>query len=123
MLPATRWEAVNKGFHFIKRSKAGIDWFMRINDDGSRDFAAYSDVQPILDQNVAMQNHNDGWSVEGNGKSEKLLRRAASVPWALIHKWRAEEGIDWFNEDDQKKINQRLNSIEFRKLRTAEFKL
>ncbi len=118
-------DTIPAGFKFLLTSSAGLHWFSRRNADGTTDFACYADVAPILDNNVAMQNHNDGWSVNGKSKSDKLLRRAASVPWALIHKWKNEEGIDYFSQDPdmQKKVKAKLNDREFFKLRTAEFRL
>lgn len=114
------------GFRHLLTTAAGCHWFVRYEHDArgniiGREFACYSDVAPILDNNVAMQNHNAGWSTD----KDKFLRRAASVPWALIHKWKFEEGIDYFSQDPemQKRVKQKLNSREFYKLRTADFKL
>lgn len=129
-LPNAVAQAIPSGFRHFMSTAAGCHWFVRYEHDQhgniiGREFAMFADVTPILDRNVAMQNHNDGWSVEGRSKSDKLLRRAASVPFALITKWNNEEGIDYFSQDPdmQKRVKAKLNSREFSKLRTAEFKL
>ncbi len=118
-------EVIPAGFRYLLTSSAGLHWFSRRNEDGTTDYACYADVTPVLDRNQAMASTNDGWSVEGQQKSDKLLRRAASVPWALIHKWKYEEGLDYFSQDPdvQKRIMRRLNSREWYKLRTAEFNI
>ena len=87
-----------------------------------RQFAMFADVQPILDHNGRQANHNNGWSVEGK---DKLLRRAASVPFALIEKWKNEEGWDYMSPDPdmQKKARQMLNDSDYQKLRTAHWRV
>jgi hypothetical protein len=123
MLQPAQPETIPAGFHFLMKSKAGISWFMRHNDDGSRDFAAYADVEPLLDRNVAMQNHNDGWSVDGRGKADKLLRRVASVPWIVRYKWKQDFGVDYNNPDHQQAVDRLLDSSDWSKLRTANFRI
>lgn len=118
-------EVIPPGFRHFMTTAAGCHWFVRYEHDAKgnitgREFAMYADVQPILDHNGNMANHNDGWSVEGK---DKLLRRAASVPFALITKWKNEEGWDYLSADPdmQKKARQKLNDPEYRKLRTAHW--
>lgn len=124
-LPNSVAQAIPSGFRHFMTTAAGCHWFVRYEHDREgniigREFAMYADVQPILDHNGRMANHNDGWSVEGK---DKLLRRAASVPFALITKWKNEEGWDYLNPDHADKAKQKLNDIDYRKLRTADWRV
>jgi hypothetical protein len=49
--------------------------------------------------------------------------RAASIPNIIVEKWKKEEGIDIFNNDDWPKIKAKLNSEEFKFLRTSPGKI
>ena len=120
--PEQKPEAIPSGFRPLIVTASGCQWFVRYNGDGTKDFAMYADVQPILDHNGRQANHNAGWSVEGK---DKLLRRAASVPFALINKWKNEEGWDYLSADPdmQKKARQKLNDIDYSKLRTAHWRV
>ncbi len=72
------------------------------------------DVAPILERNKALQGHDDGgWS------PSRDLRRAAAIPDIIILKWRRDEGIDVFNRDHWPAVKRKLNSSEYRYLRTA----
>lgn len=120
-------EVIPSGFRHFLTTAGGTHVFVRYHHDQhgniiARDFYEYADVTPILDHNGRMANHNDGWSVEGK---DKLLRRAASVPFALINKWKNEEGWDYLSADPdmQKKARQKLNDPEYRKLRTADWRV
>lgn len=72
------------------------------------------DVAPILERNKALQNADDGgWS------PTRDLRRAATIPDIIILKWRNEEGIDVFDPNHWPAVRRKLNSSEYRWLRTA----
>ncbi len=72
------------------------------------------DVAPILERNKALQNAEDGgWS------PSRELRRAATIPDIIILKWRNEEGIDAFDPDHWPAVKRKLNSSEYRWLRSA----
>lgn len=72
------------------------------------------DVEPILEQNKALQNSDDaGWS------PTRDLRRAARIPDIIILKWRIEEGIDVFDPDHWPAVKRKLNSSEYLWLRSA----
>ena len=75
-------------------------------------------VAPILERNKALQVESDGgWS------PSRELRRAAAIPDIIILKWRREEGIDVFNRDHWPAVRRKLNSSEYRYLRTAPGRL
>lgn len=107
------WEA------FGKSSIPGVKRFVRDDGNGGMEIATQQDVGEILEQNKAMANHNDGYS------PDKFLRRAASIPVTIIAKWMTEEGWDPYSSDPdcQRKLAQKLDSNEYRYLRTAEFRL
>lgn len=72
------------------------------------------DVEPVLERNKALQSADDGgWS------PTRDLRRAATIPDVIILKWRNEEGIDVFDPDHWPAVKRKLNSSEYRWLRTA----
>lgn len=111
-------ENIPAGFVYFLTSRPGVHWYMKPHEDGLHaDFWGYQDVESILDRNQAMANHNSGWSIEGR---DKLLKRASSTPVSLIYQWKEHEGVDYYDPNDQKEVNRRLNSREFHKLRTAE---
>lgn len=70
-------------------------------------------IDSVLDLNVNMQNENAGWS------PSKEWRRVGSIPMAVIHSWLVNDGIDVFDKNDWPAVRRKLNSNEFRKLRTA----
>jgi hypothetical protein len=76
------------------------------------------DVAPILERNKALQNADDqGWS------PSREMRRAAAIPDIIILKWRSEEGIDVFDRNHWPAVKRKLNSSEYRYLRTAPGRL
>lgn len=101
---------------FLLQSSAGIRHGWRENADGSVDFVSQQDVAPILEQNKAMQTHNRGYT------PTKEMARVASLPMSIVYKWLREEG--WFafdaDPDCQRKLAQKLDSSEYRYLRTSE---
>mgnify|MGYP007107502949 CR=1 FL=1 len=74
-----------------------------------------TDVQPILEANKTQFN-DEGLKRQGikNG-----WWKVASIPNALIEKWRFEEGIDCFNKNHRQAVMRKLKSPEYRYLRTS----
>lgn len=72
------------------------------------------DAEAILERNKRLA---------GEGAPTGDFWRAASIPNGLIHKWLVEEGVDVFNRDHWPAVRRKLNSSEYRWLRTAEFVL
>lgn len=84
-------------------------------DDGSWRITRTQDVEPILDHNKAKQNEHfdkrkDWWP-------------AASIPNIIIEKWKREDGIDVFNKNHVQAVKRKLNSNEYRWLRTQNFRI
>lgn len=111
---ATEWE------HII-RSSAGIDWSMRVNDEGQTQFLMSQDIEAALEYNKNCYNWNDGYS------DSRDIRRAASIPLIIIYKWQTEEGwnaLDAGSDPDvAKKLMQKLNDPDYAFLRTAPGRL
>lgn len=76
-----------------------------------------ADVEPILESNKALASLNDGYT------PSRELRRAASIPFAIVEKWKNELGVDVFNPDHRPAVKRLLNSREYLFLRTAPGRL
>lgn len=76
-----------------------------------------ADVEPILEHNKALAASGDGYS------PSRELRRAASIPMAIVEKWKNELGVDVFNPDHLPAVRRLLNSNEYLYLRTAPGRL
>lgn len=115
--------SVPPGFSHLHTTRMGTHWFMRPSEipGADPDYLMVQDTEATLDRNQAMANHNDGWSVEGRSKTDKLLRRQATVPWGVIADWRENMGIEYFSPDPdvQRKVDSLLDSSDYLKLRTA----
>lgn len=98
-------------------SAAGITHALRPDGDGTYSVVSSFDCEPILDQNKAMANHNDGYS------PSREMRRVASIPLILIHKWLTEEGWNALDPACADKLKAKLNSSDFAYLRTAPGRL
>ena len=91
----------------------------RLEEDGDGSLIVHreADVEPLLEANKALYTSGDGYS------PSRELRRAASIPNAIIEKWRNELGVDALNPDHWPKVRQLLNSSEYLYLRTAPGRL
>lgn len=54
---------------------------------------------------------------------KKNMWKAASIPNIIIEKWKKEEGLDIFNDDHWPRIKAKLNSEEYKFLRTSPGKI
>ena len=70
------------------------------------------DVEPILDRNQALANHNDGW----NG--DRTMRRVASIPNVVLDRYRR-KGINLLRPEFRDDLRKLMNDSDYRKLRTA----
>jgi hypothetical protein len=91
----------------------------RFVEDGDGNLIVHreADVEPLLEANKALATSGDGYS------PSRELRRAASIPMAIIEKWKNELGVDVFNPDHRPAVRRLLNSNEYRFLRTAPGRL
>lgn len=101
----------------LLRSSSGIDHILRHEADGSIHIESHQDAQPFLEFNKAQYVHNDGYN------PDRTMRRAASIPNILIHKWREEEGWNAMDPANEDKLKAKLNSSEYLYLRTAPGRL
>lgn len=98
---------------FLFRSSAGIDHWM-VEDENGTSFASSQATDDIIDRNKAMANHNDGYT------PSRDLRRVASVPYIIGLKWLNEEGWWFMDPEHADKLAKKLNSSDWRYLRTAD---
>lgn len=70
------------------------------------------DVQPILDDNKRLMSLNDGYS------PSRDMKRVASIPLTVVEQW-MKEGIDIFDKNCAEAIRRKLNSPDYKFLRTA----
>jgi hypothetical protein len=91
----------------------------RFVEDGDGNLIVHreADVEPLLEANKALAASGDGYS------PSRELRRAASIPMAIVEKWKNELGVDVFNPDHRPAVRKLLNSNEYAFLRTAPGRL
>jgi hypothetical protein len=95
----------------------GIRYGWQDDGAGGGTVVSQQNHEPILEQNKAMATHNDGYT------PSRDMRRVASIPMLLIHKWLTEEGWDAFAPENSDKLKATLNSSEYLYLRTAPGRL
>lgn len=94
----------------------GTNHYYKDEADGGFTLTMSSDITAALEYNQAQRLHNDGYS------QSRELRRAASIPWPLILKWK-DEGFDIFNKNNKVELLRRLDDPDWGALRTAEGRL
>ena len=72
-------------------------------------------IEPILDRNKTLYNDDE---YKRQGMKDSFLH-VAHIPMIIIEKWRNEEGIDVFNPEHINKVRAKLNSSEYKYLRTT----
>lgn len=90
----------------------GVQTEYTYSDDGDITISTSQDCQPILDRNKELAN-------EPLDK-RKDIWRVASIPPVVQMKWLVEEGIDVFDPEHAPAVRKKLNSNEWRYLRTSE---
>lgn len=73
------------------------------------------DIESLLEKNKTLQNSDD-YTRTG---IKECFWHYASIPNILIEKWKVEDGIDVFNKDHAKAVYKKLNSPEYRFLKTT----
>ena len=74
------------------------------------------DVEPFLERNKQMRNDTE---YSKNGIKQEWWH-AASIPVVVQYKWLKDYGIDIHNADHAQKVNQMLDSPEWRYLKTTD---
>lgn len=98
--------------------------YFHVTDSMTGDFAIeeVQDVEPILELNKALQNHDSGGAMGLNSISKKGIKdgwwHVASVPNSVIAQWR-KLGVNLFSPDDWPKVKKLLNSPDWRYLRVG----
>lgn len=82
------------------------------------------DVEPVLNANRAALNEVTSWRPFGSGRKDVSIRKVADIPNIVVEQW-LKEGLNIFSPDPdmQKKFRQKLNSPEWRYLRTFPGKI
>jgi hypothetical protein len=76
------------------------------------------DVEAILDNNKALQNHgHNGWTETRN------MRHVAEIPLVVAEIWRERYGVDVFDQNHAPAVRRLLNDPEWGYLRTSGGKL
>lgn len=99
-----------------KNPVTGVELWWRWNGDGTCTIRECQDVEPILDQNQALRNHDSGWD------AKKEMRRAASIPNVVLSDFRR-RGINLLKPEFQDELKKVLNDSDYSKLRTADWRV
>jgi hypothetical protein len=116
---------------FNRRSRSSIALRERCRDAGILAYQDYmdpqsgnlivrtfQDVEPILKSNAELRVHGgDGYS------PSRELRRVASIPLVVCHRWLKEEGLEVWNPKHADRLKKKLNDPENLLLRTAPGRL
>lgn len=94
----------------------GSTYYWRDEADGGFSITQSTDVSAALDANKRLKNMGDGYS------ASRELRRVASIPNAIIMKWR-DEGFDMYDPNNQAELMRRLDDPDYAHLRTAPGRL
>jgi hypothetical protein len=95
----------------------GVSEWWKWNGDGTATIRMTQDVEPILDSNQALANANDGWS------AAKDMRRIASIPYVVLEDFR-KRGVNLLRpESDLETFKRIMNDSDYRKLRTADWRV
>lgn len=93
-------------------ANGGVAHFWRDNDEGG-EVVSLQDVAPIIEQNRAAYDANDGYT------ADRSMRRVAYIPQVIIQKWLNEDGLDVWNPEHKQRLMRKLNDPDWRYLRTA----
>ncbi len=101
---------------------------IEMKDEGDllvvRETVPKEEIRKLLDHNKAEYNaipHKQYKSLLR--KDSTRMWKAASIPNIIIEKWKKEEGLDIFNDEHWPRIRAKLNSEEFKFLRTSPGKI
>ena len=97
-------------------TNAGLTRDYHLEEDGKMIVQHRQDVEPLLERNQALQNHDDrGYSPSGE------IRRVASIPMVEIMKIMKRVGKYKLTDPEvQAEVKRMVNDGDFKKFRTAE---
>lgn len=105
-------------WEFWRRTTYGSKLYRRFEVDNNGKLLMHvretQELDAFLDRNVALANQGFDRKAE--------FWPTASVPLSLIQQWRS-EGLDYFDPNNERIVNRKLNSSDYRKLRTGDHKL
>ncbi len=96
----------------------GAEVYWRDNGDDTADIMYKEDVAGLLEQNQQKANDGDGWSRD----KDKVMRSAASIPQVILTEYR-NKGINLTDPNYFDELKKLLNDGDFRKLRTANWRV
>jgi hypothetical protein len=102
---------------YVSTDWRGVATTYKMNSDGDLTVTTAQDVEPILELNKAQYNETVHKSPNGE------MWHAARIPPVVQLKWLLEDGIDVFDPEHARKVAQKLNSSDWRHLRTGHFQL
>ncbi len=88
-----------------------------VEEDGVVYDVSTQDCEAIFAQNAEMAAQGDGYT------QDRTFRRVATVPITVIQQIQNDTGINFHDEDCAKTVLKLLDSNEYYKLRTANFRL
>jgi hypothetical protein len=71
------------------------------------------DVEPRIEANKKLQNATDGYT------PSRDLRRIASIPPSIVHKWMVEDGINIYDRNHWPAVMRKLRDPDWRWLKTV----
>jgi len=92
----------------------GITETFEATDEGFQIHTS-QDCTPIVEANKAKQSMGRAYYA-----ADKDMWRVASIPISVQYKWLTEEGIDVWDQNHWPAVQRKLNSNEWRYLKTAE---
>jgi hypothetical protein len=98
----------------------GVTTLAKVEADGTITIRSIGADAPTLDHNAtlrALATTDRGYSQTGD------MKRVATIPAALIVKWRMEEGLDIHDPDHAERFMRKLNDPDYAYLRTAPGRL
>jgi hypothetical protein len=90
-------------------------WFDYHHETDMAVVTSMQDVDSILDRNKTLSN-DESYTKKG---FKNDWWHYATIPNILIEKWKLEEGIDVFNRNHDKAVWKKLNSPEYKYLKTT----
>lgn len=91
---------------------------MVLQSDGSTLIVRHDDVTSVIEENKRLANNGDG----GWGTS-RVWRRIGTIPWALLVKWRSEDGIDYLAPENADLLKKKLNDGDYAYIRSAHWRV